>query len=111
MSGTSTPALTPSSSHHIPLASQVGGHAGVMTSEDGSLLIKPAHPVEVEFYQSVGAEPGFAALRPYIPKFYGTLKLEGQVDPNSVPGDGGEVKLVEVKVQDKDRSSEQCYIL
>ena len=97
----SAPSTASLPSRQVPLTSQVGGHAGVMTSEDGSLLIKPAHPVEVGFYQHVGSEPGFAALRRHIPKFYGTLKLEGTVDPNSVPG--GEVKLVEVKVQDKDR--------
>lgn len=65
----------------VPLASQVGGHPGVMASEDGSLIIKPALPVEVAFYQSVLSDPAFEALRPYIPQFYGTLRLEGQVDP------------------------------
>ncbi len=97
------PTTTPNipSSRHIPLASQVGGHAGVLTSEDGSLLIKPAHPVEVHFYESVGSGSGFAPLRPYIPKFYGKLKLEGKVDSGSAPHDG--VKLVEVNVPNKDR--------
>lgn len=59
---------------------QVGGHAGVSTSEDGSLLIKPALPREVSFYEHLTSDPTFAALRPYIPKFYGTLGLEGKVE-------------------------------
>lgn len=66
-----------------PLASQVGGHAGVLTTEDGSLIIKPALPLELQFYQSLTTDTGFAALRPFIPKFLGTLKVEGQVDPTA----------------------------
>lgn len=84
---------------HVPLEAQVGGHKGVMTTEDGSLLIKPALPVEVSFYQSVGADPAFAPLRPFIPKFYGILKLEGVVDPEKGL-EGGELKPV--PAQDKD---------
>jgi 1D-myo-inositol-tetrakisphosphate 5-kinase/inositol-polyphosphate multikinase len=61
------------------LASQVGGHAGVSTSEDGSLLIKPALAHEVSFYQTLTSDPVFAPLKPYIPKFYGTLRFEGKV--------------------------------
>lgn len=64
----------------MPLDTQVGGHPGVMTSEDGSLIIKPALPVEVNFYQSVLSNPELESLRPYIPQFYGTLRLEGQAD-------------------------------
>lgn len=63
-----------------PPVPQVGGHAGVSTSEDGSLLIKPALAHEVDFYQHLNSEPSLAALRPYIPKFYGTLRLEGKVE-------------------------------
>ncbi|KAG7453151.1 SAICAR synthase-like protein [Guyanagaster necrorhizus] len=79
----------------IPLASQVGGHAGVLTSEDGSLLIKPASPPEHQFYQSLNTNPAFDALRPFVPKFLGTLKLEGQVDETNQgldPGSGIAVK-------------------
>ena len=62
------------------LASQVGGHSGVMASEDGSLLMKPALPLELAFYQTeLTRNPGLQALRPFVPKFYGTLRLEGQV--------------------------------
>lgn len=66
------------------LASQVGGHAGVSTTEDGSLLIKPALPREVDFYQHLTSNPAFASLRSYIPKFYGTLRLEGEVEDGNL---------------------------
>jgi len=66
------------------LASQVGGHPGVSTSEDGSLLFKPALPHEVRFYQHLTSDPAFASLEPYIPKFYGTLRLEGKVEDGNL---------------------------
>ena len=66
------------------LASQVGGHPGVSTSEDGSLLIKPALAQELSFYQSLTSNSDFAALRPYIPKFYGTLRFEGKVEDGNL---------------------------
>ncbi|KAI1790448.1 SAICAR synthase-like protein [Ganoderma leucocontextum] len=88
------------SSKTIPLDSQVGGHPGVLTSEDGSLLIKPAHPTEVAFYQSVIADPGFAPLRPFVPKFYGTLRLEGKVDEGAAAADDvGSIRVVEVTTE------------
>ena len=65
-----------------PLTTQVGGHAGVQTTDDGSLLIKPAVPIEHIFYQSVTAEPAFAPLRPWIPRFLGTLRLAEQAAPD-----------------------------
>jgi len=68
----------------VPLASQVGGHAGVSTSEDGSLLIKPALTREVSFYQHLTSDPAFASLRPYIPRFYGTLSLQGKVEDGNL---------------------------
>ncbi|KDQ59794.1 hypothetical protein JAAARDRAFT_33371, partial [Jaapia argillacea MUCL 33604] len=70
-SGTSSP---------LPLANQVGGHPGVQTTPDGSLLIKTSLPLELQFYQTTVSDPAFARLRRYIPKFYGTLKLEGRVE-------------------------------
>ncbi|KAF9480849.1 SAICAR synthase-like protein [Pholiota conissans] len=63
------------------LESQVGGHAGVMTTEDGSLIIKPALARELEFYQALQSHDMLAAFRPFTPKFLGVLKLQGQVDP------------------------------
>nr|VWP01441.1 NAD-dependent protein deacylase (EC (Regulatory protein SIR2 homolog) [Ganoderma boninense] len=91
---------TGESSKTHPLESQVGGHPGVLASEDGSLLIKPAHPAEVAFYQSVVAEPAFAPLRPFVPKFYGTLRLEGRVDEAAAAaGDIGSIQVVEVTTE------------
>ncbi|KAK0185980.1 SAICAR synthase-like protein [Armillaria mellea] len=80
-----------SSLNTIPLASQVGGHAGVLTSEDGSLLIKPALPLEHQFYQTLNTNPAFEPLRPFVPKFIGTLKLQGEIDETNQglePGNG-----------------------
>ena len=82
------------------LAAQVGGHTGVQTTEDGSLLLKPALPGEVAFYQLVrdGTDPsvdastvtasGLSVLLPWIPRFIGLLSLEGRLED---PGyfDGG----------------------
>ena len=92
-----------------PLTSQVGGHAGVLTTEDGSLVIKvrllpcaqplikrleltqpsylfsvldpsqPALPQEVAFYTSVSTDPTLSALQGWIPAFLGTLKVQGQL--------------------------------
>ncbi|KAK0474004.1 SAICAR synthase-like protein [Armillaria novae-zelandiae] len=86
-----------SSLNAIPLASQVGGHAGVLTSEDGSLLIKPALPLEHQFYQILNSNPAFEPLRPFVPKFIGTLKLQGELDETNQglePGSGIAVKAL-----------------
>lgn len=81
------------------LAPQVGGHAGVSTSEDGSLLFKPALAQEINFYQSLTSDPVLAPLRPWIPKFYGTLRFEGKVQDGSLetahePPKGGKDKCL-----------------
>ena len=60
------------------LANQVGGHSGVQTTEDNTLIIKPALPLEHEFYSKVSNDPDLDVLLPYIPKFFGTLKLQGE---------------------------------
>ncbi|PPQ71698.1 hypothetical protein CVT24_007895 [Panaeolus cyanescens] len=75
------------------LATQVGGHAGVMTTEDGSLLIKPAIRAEAEFYQALQQDPALASLREFTPRFLGTLKLEGKVKDTA--GNEGEALVVE----------------
>lgn len=54
------------------------------TSEDGSLLFKPALPHEVSFYEHLDSDPAFASLKPYIPKFYGTLRFEGEVEDGNL---------------------------
>lgn len=93
-SGARTP--MPRSGAVTPLESQVGGHPGVLASEDGSLLIKPALEHEVAFYHSLSTNPGFAPLRPFVPKFYGTLRLEGQVDQSApAPEQGGPLVVVD----------------
>ncbi|KAI0823851.1 SAICAR synthase-like protein [Trametes gibbosa] len=79
-----------------PLESQVGGHPGVLASEDGELLIKPALPHEVAFYHSLSTDPDFAPLRPFVPKFYGTLRLEGQMATDApAPDQGGPLVVVD----------------
>ncbi|KAG8899504.1 hypothetical protein FRB99_006688 [Tulasnella sp. 403] len=64
----------------IPLETQVGGHAGVQTSEDKSLIIKACLPKEKEFYSLLASKDILAPLRPFVPTFYGTLQLHGTVD-------------------------------
>ncbi|PCH38530.1 SAICAR synthase-like protein [Wolfiporia cocos MD-104 SS10] len=69
---------------HVPLAAQVGGHPGVMTTQDGFLLVKPSLPKETAFYTSISQEPHLLILQDYVPKFYGTLRLEGKVASEEV---------------------------
>lgn len=80
-----------STGEHIPLASQVGGHAGVLSSADGSLIIKPCLKAERDFYEVlVRAGPddvGLTALRALAPAYHGTLIAEG--------GDGKESIVLE----------------
>ena len=63
-----------------PLESQVGGHAGVLTTENGSLMIKPAVPTELAFYERLQLDSNLEDLRAFTPTFLGTLKLMGKVD-------------------------------
>ncbi|BEJ13654.1 hypothetical protein CspHIS471_0308280 [Cutaneotrichosporon sp. HIS471] len=69
------------------MANQVAGHAGVMVDESGSLVIKPALPREIAFYQLAQSSPRTApisGLKPFLPKFYGTLALTGQLQGNDI---------------------------
>lgn len=66
-----------------PLESQVGGHPGISTTENGSLLIKPAVPAELAFYQRLQQDHNLEDLRAFTPMFLGTLKLIGKVDETS----------------------------
>ncbi|TFK18378.1 SAICAR synthase-like protein [Coprinopsis marcescibilis] len=70
------------------LANQVGGHAGVMTAEDGSLIIKPCLKRELEFYRLLqnSTEDNFVKLSKFTPKFLGTLTLEGQLSGQTAEG-------------------------
>ena len=86
------------------LESQVGGHPGVLSSEDGSLIIKPCkNPTEIEFYQEVTSNPALKQLKPHIPKFYGTLQLHGQVE-DAQQTLTPESKIEPVAGEDKDES-------
>ena len=81
------PAEAAKNSFHA-LESQVGGHAGVLSNEDGSLIVKPALPSERAFYEllaqyqtveddsSANPHP-LKILASLTPKFLGTLRLEG----------------------------------
>ena len=60
--------------------SQVGGHPGVLTTENGSLLIKPALQNELVFYQRLQQDSSLEDLRVFTPTFLGTLKLQGKLD-------------------------------
>ena len=66
---------------HIPLASQVGGHPGVMSSADGSSIIKPCLPAEKAFYEAMQDAPegsAMARLRTLCPEFRG-VTVDGNV--------------------------------
>ncbi|KZV68095.1 SAICAR synthase-like protein [Peniophora sp. CONT] len=90
-SGASTPrsgARTPLSGSITPLSSQVGGHLGVQSTADGSLIIKPSLPAEASFYQQLAADAKLADLRAFTPKFLGTLTLEERAAAERVEGKG-----------------------
>ncbi|KIO24087.1 hypothetical protein M407DRAFT_244581 [Tulasnella calospora MUT 4182] len=61
----------------IPFDGQVGGHAGVMTVEDGSMIIKDSLPKERAFYALLGTHEALAPLRDYVPEYMGQIKLTG----------------------------------
>ncbi|KAF8061549.1 hypothetical protein FPV67DRAFT_284732 [Lyophyllum atratum] len=83
-----------------PLTSQVGGHAGVLATEDGSLVIKPALPLEHKFYLALQQNTKLEPLRPFIPKFLGTLKLEGQIDESKSPE--GDISVTPIDTPQKE---------
>ncbi|KAF7292352.1 Kinase [Mycena chlorophos] len=71
---------------NIARSPQIGGHTdGVLATEDDMLLIKQALPVELQFYRAIAAasDPQITALRPWIPRFLGTLTLQGEIDPDA----------------------------
>lgn len=78
---------------------QLAGHLdSISTTEDGSLIIKQASPLEQEFYsimaQARAMDPDssdsaaneedllqkLSRLSRFVPEFYGTLRLEGEMD-------------------------------
>ena len=100
------PSPEPNSLHS--LASQVGGHPGVMTNEEGSVIVKTTSATEIEFYQTVHTHSAFEPLRPYVPTFLGTLKLQGQIDPEKSQG-GAIVVKEETKVEGSEKDKYNCY--
>ncbi|EMD34283.1 hypothetical protein CERSUDRAFT_117164 [Gelatoporia subvermispora B] len=81
-----------------PIAHQVAGHAGFLNQvedSDGSLLVKFAHIKEVLFYQTIVADDALAPLRPIVPAFLGTLKLEGQLAETGDTGEPARITPVE----------------
>lgn len=83
---------------------QVGGHPGsVCGTEDGSLIIKHSSPLEREFYAALAharvlestshsqSEFFFKLnkLSRFVPRFYGTLRLEGETDADAMHEGGG----------------------
>ncbi|KAF9232017.1 hypothetical protein BU15DRAFT_55484 [Melanogaster broomeanus] len=81
-----------------PLSQQVGGHAGVQTTEDDSLLLKPALPREIEFYQLIRdiaeTSAGVHLLKPWIPKFLGVLNLEGKLADPGADIEAGDIPAI-----------------
>lgn len=71
----------------VLLTSQVGGHAGVRASADGSQILKPCLPTERAFYEKVITDDsveGFRLLRKHVPAFYGVTPAEGQEGKDSI---------------------------
>jgi inositol-polyphosphate multikinase len=66
------------------LAYQVGGHKGIQVTGGGDLIVKPALPLELQFYHNVSVNPALASLRPWVPTYIGTLRLEGQYTPEGI---------------------------
>jgi inositol-polyphosphate multikinase len=88
-----------------PLESQVGGHAGVLTTENGSLMIKPAVPTELAFYERLQLDSNLEDLRDFTPTFLGTLKLMGKVDEEgSAVSDSIVLESVATASEEKDES-------
>ena len=86
-----------------PFKSQVGGHAGVSTTENGSLLIKPVVPTELAFYQRLQQDSNLENLRVFTPTFLGTLDLTGKVD-KARSAVSESIVLKSVASQEKDES-------
>lgn len=87
-------------SNLAPLANQVAGHPeGVLTLQDGSLVVKPCVPVEATFYTEVmnafsspDPDPRTQLAR-WIPKFLGTLALGGKTGQGQVRTEEGPSQL------------------
>lgn len=88
--------------HTVPLATQVGGHPGVLVSDDGSLVIKSCLPAELAFYQELASNQTLAKLMPFTPKFFGSLKLQGQLRKAAFPSGQATIVPPSLEHDDKD---------
>ena len=63
-------------SHYTALAGQVGGHPGVLASEDGAVVVKPALSAEAAFYARLTeGDPALVKLQSFVPSFFGTKNI------------------------------------
>jgi hypothetical protein len=83
-----------------PFESQITEHSGMLTNENGSLLIKPATPNELAFYQRLQQDSNLENLRLFTPTFLGTLRLMGKIDET---GSGAAIVDAE-SAEEKDES-------
>lgn len=68
-----------------PLSNQVGGHDGVLSmGDDNEIIVKPALPQELKFYEESVLHAELAA---WMPTYYGTLTLT-----RNQPGQPGDDK-------------------
>ncbi|KAF9584057.1 hypothetical protein BGW38_007728 [Lunasporangiospora selenospora] len=77
-----------------PLLNQVGGHEGVLSmGEENEIIVKPALPRELQFYEEAVLHP---ELQAWMPAYYGSLTLTRQLPvpvdaDSSVAGDSGNI--------------------
>ncbi|KAK0378148.1 inositol polyphosphate kinase [Colletotrichum limetticola] len=83
MSKTKIPNL-PDLSDLLDYDHTVAGHAGTMTTADGSMFIKPCTQAEIDFYQSAYSDPAHADFKEIMPDFWGTLSLVDPLELSSV---------------------------
>lgn len=57
----------------VPLSTQVAGHDGVLSDENGFVIIKPCSDDEIKFYEQCLSD--VPAMMDCIPSFMGTLEL------------------------------------
>ena len=75
------------------LEHQVAGHPGsVLTSEDGSYIVKPSLPLECQFYEATAPRhfPELAA-KAFLPAYYGQQE-------HTAPPKEGKVKIEQVRM-------------
>ncbi|KAG8911532.1 hypothetical protein FRC01_005665 [Tulasnella sp. 417] len=82
----------------VPFDGQVGGHAGVMSVEDGSMIIKDSLPKERAFYALLGTHEALAPLRDYVPEYMGQMKLTGSIVLRNVAYEFKKPNILDVKL-------------